>query len=562
MKETIWVVLSNDTTKQEHSKQYPHQLIYENCRLESKYNNVVVDNVRQVISCLGGEELSIYKIKVISDSEEYKFKLRVLISSKTIDDVYLNSGYAKFVDGVLFKQSQTNVCPQLAPVCDGNRIRQCQYLFSGTNIKHAPWWLFCGWNNCTSYDKIFSESGLEIIDEQLFKNNHNIEHAHGCFQNCKSLKSIPNVFSGCVNLQSCKSCFMGTGILHVPSKVLKNCFQLKDCHNLFMNCKSCISIGKLLFRWTLTLNDVNGCFKNMYMLQYIPSDMFKNNLNLENVDNCFKGCYSVQIIPENLFKGLIKLQYVDHTFKNCVNIRDVPDSLFTDCVSLHYVDGLFMGCEKIKKVPHNLFTNNDLKTANSLFEGCSRLVLIPDILFKDKHNLVQLNYCFRKCNIHDIPSDLLQNCGRLESVCGMFDENESLMDIPQNLFKSCVNLVNVSYLFANCLSLTYIPTLLFDKCTGIISLNGCFLNCTSLIEVPSELIINIKKLCSLKDCFNGCVNLETCQLLYLSANEIDIVNVWRSDSKFIGCGDGCFRKCEKIIRNIPYIPSLWVMGRE
>ena len=172
---------------------------------------------------------------------------------------------------------------------------------------------------------------LSYIGVDLFRNDVNRRDFNGCFENCRSLATIPQgVFDNCLNAYYFDYCFY--------------------------KCEAITSIPSMLFAKCTNAYSFNGCFGSAIKLASIPSGLFDNCYKAVVFKDCFNYCKSLTLIPEGLFDACVDAFSFNGTFCN-TGIASIPPGLFDSCGKANDVSNCFASCDNLTSIPTGLFDN-------------------------------------------------------------------------------------------------------------------------------------------------------------------------------------------------------------
>lgn len=189
------------------------------------------------------------------------------------------------------------------------------------------------WGNLNTRTVSFSKcSRLESVasDEMGFFST--VTYSYGLFQNCKSLKTIPEgLLANAANLQDMYYAFAGSGISSVPAGLLKGMKSLKIVYAWFQQIPDLKSIPEDLFSNcpnVANITEIRYLFSDSG-LESIPKDLFKDCENVTNFEGVFSGT-KITTIPADLFANNKKITSVYNTFGGCEQLRSIPVSIFDE----------------------------------------------------------------------------------------------------------------------------------------------------------------------------------------------------------------------------------------
>ena len=162
-------------------------------------------------------------------------------------------------------------------------------------------------------------SALTSIPENLFANNPEVTDFEGTFAG-SSITSIPeNLFANCSKLNLLKKTFSDCKYLvNLPSKL--NLPNIKYIQLSFENCTSLKSIPETLFANCQKVISFHSAFKGCSALMSIPENLFANCPKVTDFTGTFFGCTALTTIPTSLFDNNRKVTSFSLTFSNCTSL--------------------------------------------------------------------------------------------------------------------------------------------------------------------------------------------------------------------------------------------------
>ena len=98
------------------------------------------------------------------------------------------------------------------------------------------------------------------------------------------------------------------------------------------------------------------------------------------------------------------------------------------------------------------------------FYGCTNLIDIGTSKIKPcSAGLDNIQSCFDRCNLTNVPNGLLDLCTMVTNVYGMFSYNGNLTTIPKGLFRALTGLINANSTFYMCNSLKMEPEVFYNS---------------------------------------------------------------------------------------------------
>ena len=206
-----------------------------------------------------------------------------------------------------------------------------------------------GNNNNIVNLKFKNNTKLEIVGDDIFKNDITRTSFDECFYGCSSLSSIPSgLFDNCTNVTSMRRAFYGCiKIEEIPSGLFDKCKKINSYYSCFYGCSGLISI---------------------------PSGLFQNTTNSPSFDYCFYRCSKVVNIPDDLFDyiGTPINHSFSSTFSNNISLLNGVIPAFVR-FNIGY---MYSNCGKLKYMivkPTTPPTYSNTITGNSTFR-----VYVPD----------------------------------------------------------------------------------------------------------------------------------------------------------------------------------------
>ena len=163
--------------------------------------------------------------------------------------------------------------------------------------------------------------------------------ANGCFENCTSLKQLPQFFSLNSKLVQINDFFRGSGLKNINAyfQIQRN---IQRCSGLFADC--------------VYLSGLNENFK------------FSDDSKVTHLNSFFERCTKLYNFNANL--------NLPKTIISCEN-------MFANCVQLSYLPYLNM----------TNITGNGILYLNNMFKQCQKLSSIPDFNFSNRTSLLSIN---------------------------------------------------------------------------------------------------------------------------------------------------------------------------
>lgn len=314
----------------------------------------------------------------------------------------------------------------------------CFYYCS--SLIEIPSGLFSGLYYATTFKECFSWcSSLTVLPNNLFYCPSNTTF-EGCFYNCVSLTTVPSgIFGDCRMVQSFKECFIFCRSLSVLENIFGLATGAKDFSHCFSN-SGVAGIPMTLFYNCDSAEDFSHCFEQCKQLTEIEYEWYhhKTNASAKDFSYCFYLCQSIKSITAHVFSGCTAAINFSHCFDNAFDIYDGCDigsdaAIFYGCSSAEdfsycfasclipavYV-GLFTGCVSAKNFSHcfdgRLGRYNEWGQLDDLFNACvnaedfsycfyeCRFVFVDPNMFHNCQSITNLDYCFCRANIGNIPS--------------------------------------------------------------------------------------------------------------------------------------------------------------
>ena len=379
--------------------------------------------------------------------------------------------------------------------------------------KHASYY----YDSYTSDKTIKIPYGVEIIDENLFSSNNNIETVelpptiktigYKAFENCNNLTEITNT----------------DGIQNIDHAAFLNCKKLKGINlpdtlqtigvSAFLNCSS---IVRMIIPGSVKIIDDTSfahckSLKDVIIEEGVESigyRAFKNCPNLKRViipstiskikSEAFEGCESLEEVITSIIPFINLKLYKDPLFKkNKVTIKILcntleEDSFYTDnrftyrnIISRYIPPNLTIEMDNNQKIKKNrtIFDRNDLLSSayeTTYYKVPYGVEEISSNTFKDYYKLEEVTI---PKTVKRIGAGAFEKCKKLKKV----NFHEGLEEISNNAFEGCNSLEKIQ--MPN--TLKFIDSL-------------CFKDCSNLREVLlNEGLQYIKS-----DIFYGCENLK------------------------------------------------------
>ena len=184
-------------------------------------------------------------------------------------------------------------------------------------------------------------------------------------------------------------------ILEIKLKIIRD---MKDISFMFSDCKSLLSISKLLTWNTDNIISMKGMFAGCSSLVSLPDlSVIKTN-KVRNFRGIFAGCESLVSLP-NISKwntdNVTDMQYM---FNNCYSLKTLPDISKWNTMNVTDMRFMFCNCRSLIALP-DISRWNIKKVTNmqSIFEGCSSLFSLPNINRWEIGKKVDMRNMFNKC---------------------------------------------------------------------------------------------------------------------------------------------------------------------
>ncbi|MEG1141530.1 MAG: BspA family leucine-rich repeat surface protein, partial [Clostridia bacterium] len=240
---------------------------------------------------------------------------------------------------------------------------------------------------------------LNIIPENIFSKNININNFQYCFRNCTNIKSITNgLFANNTKVTAFKGCFAGLkSITTIPNNLFANNTEVIDFSECFFGCNTVYDIPTGLFDNNINAVDFSNCFAECnFHIACIPANLFNLNVKAENFSGLFKKNPRFNGIPAGLFSNNINAINFDYCFYDNMLISRIPVGLFDNNVNAINFSNCFYGCSSIETIPVGLFDNNiKAEDFSNCFSKCYRFLnIIPSGLFDKNINVTNFSGCF------------------------------------------------------------------------------------------------------------------------------------------------------------------------
>lgn len=316
------------------------------------------------------------------------------------------------------------------------------------------------------------------------------------------LKSLKNLFSGCLNLNTID------GLNNL--KIKDNDFV--SAENAF---KNCINLGSL-------------------------KELSWDTSHINNMVSMFEGCSTLTEIGLTDFNTENVLN-MERMFKNCKKLTELKfDSFSTEKVSS--MSEMFSGCSSLKTLDLNRLVTNRVSDMTSMFSNCTSLVTLK-IEYFNTSSVTSLSRMFYNCqsletveitnfeipNVTDF-SYLFYNCFNLKTIT---------LGTGEGMKESIVE--DVSHMFENCSSLTTINLNGFNT-SKVSNMSRMFYGCRN-IEYLDMSGFNTEKVTNMSEMFAGCSKLKSLNANQTgSAVENNVMTVPFS-TEFVTNMSGMFKDC-------------------
>ena len=181
--------------------------------------------------------------------------------------------------------------------------------------------------------------------------SNDIRDISGLFENCLSLKSLPDISNWNIKyvINISRLFYNCSSLISLPCISIWKTFHVEDISELFYNCSSLISVPNISIWNTYNLKKMNGLFYNCLSLSSLPNISRWHIKNVENIDNLFYNCSSLSSLPDISKWKTKKMINMNGVFTKCINLQSLPNiskwdlnniknmnNIFSDCLLLNY----------------------------------------------------------------------------------------------------------------------------------------------------------------------------------------------------------------------------------
>ena len=329
---------------------------------------------------------------------------------------------------------------------------------------------------------------LDIILREKYVGNDNTENQlitdmGFIFNNCKNFSSVDFNQWSVSNITSIESMFQLTDIEEIP-----------------------IGLSKL---FTKKLTNMRGLFCKCHKLEVINPDRIKFNSNSNNISTSNVKDMSL------LFNGCIKLKKIDQKNFKEWDVKNVEDMsyMFSRCTKLEEINGL------------KNWEPNSLRNACGMFNKCEKLKVAPKIENWKMDNVTDISIIFQFCESLDKLPDISKwNLNKVKDISGVFSGCSKLKNLQGKYFNKCQSgsITSMCGLFNECNSLTSFPDMGYLNTNNVTDMSGLFCGCSSMTQLPPNMDKwNISKVVDMSYMFDGCSELKNIN----SINHWNIKNV-------------------------------------
>ena len=423
----------------------------------------------------------------------------------------------------------------------GNEIKYYTGFYNCEHLESLPNELFSNNSQIIRFRSNDNSSSIRFPDETYYDFEHkyhglyinyhdNCQYTihtmgiylpNGCFQNCLSLKEIPeDLFDYTQNVTDFDSCFMNSGLEHIPEKLFYNTKEVTSFTGTFYGCKNLIS----------NRNDL------------LPKNLFYNNKNATHYNATFAYCTSLECLPENLFRSNLK-------------IPGIQNPVFENYGNGKHFNLTFKGCTNLKYGIDGGYYNNEYKDI-TLYDylGDEEHIYVPSEVDSPNINVSNYDYKATLSDSTDLkPQKYVNASGIFPNTAETFNET-----------------------FMNCKNLLYVPKNTFNLCSNnATEFLATFYGCENLEEVGNDLLSHLLKAYLFGNIYSPYINhmssnvsgdnhgnprgmFAYCNKLRINPNifgDLDLFFYEKDDIKFY-FGSMFFRK-EFTGSNIGSAPRLW-----
>ena len=179
------------------------------------------------------------------------------------------------------------------------------YAFSGcSGLKNVPESLFANCNKVTGFNWVFAYTSLTEVPEKLFTFCPLVRTFCYSFYKCSSLKTVPvGLFTNNSEVIDFNRTFSDSAIESVPEDLFKNCTKVDTFSGLFHNCSQLTSVPAGLFRNCPDVTSFNDSFFSCEKLTTIPVNIFDGNRRVTDFRGVFIYCKISGESPYTMING-------------------------------------------------------------------------------------------------------------------------------------------------------------------------------------------------------------------------------------------------------------------
>ena len=160
--------------------------------------------------------------------------------------------------------------------------------------------------------------------------SNDIRDISGLFENCLSLKSLPDISNWNIKyvINISRLFYNCSSLISLPYISKWNTFHVEDISELFYNCSSLISVPDISIWNTNNLKKMNGLFYNCSSLSSLPDISEWNSKKLINMNGVFTKCINLQSLPNISKWDLNNIKNMNNIFSDCLLLNyPLPDSI-------------------------------------------------------------------------------------------------------------------------------------------------------------------------------------------------------------------------------------------
>ena len=233
-----------------------------------------------------------------------------------------------------------------------------------------------------------------------------------------------------------------------------NTCKVIDMSYMFNNCYSLKSIPNISNLNTEKVKDISYMFCRCSSLISLPDISKWNTKSIINMSNTFYGCISLFELPDISKWNTDKITNMNYLFFECSSLLSIPDISKWNTNNVIDMSFMFSFCSSLISLPDiSKWDTNNVINFSFMFSFCSLLDNLPDISKWKTDNVIDMSFMFYGCSCLKSLPCINRDTHKAKDVSYMFNECPSLKSTPNINKYNSLYLTDTDFIINDCKSI-------------------------------------------------------------------------------------------------------------